>query len=403
MWALRPPQSSSRALKPLARPVARLRPSAQLAFPRLSRRGLLTTPPRNARYERFDTPSTPGPSGGRPDVLGYLRRRAGGDRALWVYGIGIGGGGVYYVYHLERVEDTGRLRFMDCDESTETAMGLETQQATLQQYATHVLPPNHPTTKRVRAVATRIIESSGLGRVKTGNEMGAVEAAVDWRGGAGADVQDALFGSLGKKAEQEGWGKKQTEWEVYVIDDPKTKNAFVVPGGKIFVFTGILPVSANDNGLATVMGHEIAHQVARHSAERLSSMKVLFGLSFLLESLGLDVGMTRLLLTFLYQLPNSRTNEKEADYIGLKLMAKACFDPTESPKMWERMAASEGGGGSVDFISTHPASTKRIKNLQEWLPEAMQVRAASPCGSTASHFGAFQDAVGHGMGRTLWG
>ena len=107
---------------------------------------------------------------------------------------------------------------------------------------------------------------------------------------------------------------------MYVIDDKETKNAFVLPGGKIFVFTGILPVSANDDGLATVLGHEIAHQgkllvgnvenmfraraymaVARHPAERMSSVKVLFALGILLETLGLDVGFSRILLTFLLQ------------------------------------------------------------------------------------------------------
>jgi predicted Zn-dependent protease len=99
-----------------------------------------------------------------------------------------------------------------------------------------------------------------------------------------------------------------------VIDDKNTKNAFVTPGGKIFVFTGILPVSGNDDGLATVLGHEVAHQgrsyishwaqlmsVLRHGAERMSSMKVLFALGLVLETLGLDVGFSRLLLTFLLQ------------------------------------------------------------------------------------------------------
>lgn len=84
-----------------------------------------------------------------------------------------------------------------------------------------------------------------------------------------------------------------------MIDDKKTKNAFVLPGGKIFVFTGILPVCANEDGLASVMGHEVAHQVARHSAERMSSLKVLTVLGFALEAVGLDIGISRLLLTFL--------------------------------------------------------------------------------------------------------
>jgi hypothetical protein len=137
-------------------------------------------------------------------------------------------------------------------------MGQQTQLQTLSEYSRSLLPPNHPTTKRVRAVATRIIEGSGLGRVKAG-DIGSVEASIPgWKDGQG-DISpgDLFFGGGSGAAEKEG---KETEWEVYVIDDKATKNAFVLPGGKIFVFTGILPVSANDDGLATVLGHEVAHQ-----------------------------------------------------------------------------------------------------------------------------------------------
>ncbi|ORY22491.1 peptidase family M48-domain-containing protein [Naematelia encephala] len=241
--------------------------------------------------------------------------------------------------------------------------------------------------------------------------MGHVEARVPaWSGSGGADegmdVGEIFFG--GGKAANHDEGK-ETEWEVYVIDDRETKNAFVLPGGKIFVFTGILPVSQNDDGLATVLGHEVAHQVARHPAERMSYMKVLFVAGLLLESLGLDVGFSRALLTLLLQLPNSRTSESEADYIGLRLMSRACYNPEESTRMWQRMSESEKGrsvAGSVDFLSTHPANAKRIKQLQKWMPEAQQIRAASPCGATSQQFGGFLDtlsAANQGMGKTLWG
>ncbi|WVQ93447.1 hypothetical protein IAU59_000521 [Kwoniella sp. CBS 9459] len=391
---VRPPASSS--LRPLTR-----QPIPAYAPTPIFSRSLRTTSPRSARYERFDSPySGPsgdapnaGPGGGGPNLWQYFKRRLGGDRAVWVYGIGVGGGGIYYVTHLERVAETGRLRFMDVDEAQERELGRQTQLSTLSEYSTAVLPANHPTTRRVRAVATRIIESSGLGRVKSGGEMGAVEGKVPaWGGGAEPDFGEIFSGSGPEGARaQEG---KETEWEVYVIDDRKTKNAFVLPGGKIFVFTGILPVSANDDGLATVLGHEVAHQVARHPAERMSSMKVLFALGFLLESLGLDVGITRLLLTFMLQLPNSRKNESEADFIGLRLMSKACFDPTESTKMWQRMSESESGGGlSTDFLSTHPANAKRIKQLEKWMPDALSIRAASPCGETRSQFSSFMENV----------
>ncbi|KAG8879265.1 hypothetical protein FRB97_001795, partial [Tulasnella sp. 331] len=157
--------------------------------------------------------------------------------------------------------------------------------------------------------------------------------------------------------------------------------------GKIFVFTGILPVAGNDDGLATVLGHEIAHQVERHVAEKASSMKVFTALVLLLEILGLDIGLSRIGLTLLMTLPNSRKVESEADNVGLRLMAQACYDPRQSVGLWERMSELEkqkGGGswlsfGSSDFLSTHPANAKRIATLQQWIPAALQVRAGASC------------------------
>ncbi|KAG8918563.1 hypothetical protein FRC01_001794, partial [Tulasnella sp. 417] len=177
------------------------------------------------------------------------------------------------------------------------------------------------------------------------------------------------------------------EWELYVIEDDKTPNAFVTGGGKIFVFTGIVPLAANDDGLATVIGHEIAHQVQRHPAETRSGVKVFIALAILLEILGVTVGLSRLGLTLFLSRPHSRKMESEADNIGLRLMAQACFDPRESVRMWERMCEFEkqqGGGGLFslglgDFLRTHPTNEKRIEDLQKWIPNALVVRAASSC------------------------
>lgn len=196
---------------------------------------------------------------------------------------------------------------MDCSPEQEQEIGKASFVETMDQFGMKCLPPNHPITRRVREIATRIVEGNALGHMKSAPGLGAVEARMSqW----GIDENGNIYS--GDRADDQNSTKN--EWEVFVVDDPKTKNAFVIPGGKIFVFTGILPVSANDDGLATVMGHEIAHvgewilrsetrltTVARHGAERMSSMKVLFGISFLLESLGLDVGLTRLLVTFLLQ------------------------------------------------------------------------------------------------------
>lgn len=111
-------------------------------------------------------------------MMSYLKRRLGGERAIWIYGIGVGGSGIYYVTHLERVPETGRVRFIDVGEAQERELGQQTQLQTLSEYRNAVLPSNHPTTKRVRKVAARIIEASGLGRVKSGGELGTIEGTV---------------------------------------------------------------------------------------------------------------------------------------------------------------------------------------------------------------------------------
>ncbi|KLT42555.1 hypothetical protein CC85DRAFT_83752 [Cutaneotrichosporon oleaginosum] len=254
------------------------------------------------------------------------------------------------------------------------------------QFEGQLLPPNHPITRRVREIAKRIVERNGLGRVKEGHSLSSIEEVMGSFGiGRGMESGENISATEA--------GNQNAEWEVYVVDDRKTMNAFVIPGGKIFVFTGILPVSGNDSGLATVMGHEISHVVARHGAERMSYMKVLFAVSFLLETLGLDVGITRALVTLMLQLPNSRASESEADNIGLQLMARACYDPSEASKVWERMSEMGGGGGQLDILSTHPANRKRIKALSKELPLANDIVAAN-CGGVADNKAGFDQAVG---------
>lgn len=278
------------------------------------------------------------------------------------------------VYHLERTE-TGRLRFFDVTEASEREMGEMAAQEILQQYSRQILPDNHPTTKYVRKVADRILAASGLDTRTHGN------AAL-------TEVSDA-WGSSNKK---EG-----VNWKVRVIKDDSTKNAFVLPNGAIFVFTGILPVCANEDGLAAVLGHEVAHQVARHAGERMSSQKINLALSFLASFLGIDPSLTSPAIGLMLTLPNSRAAETEADHIGLKLASRACYNPAEAAQMWERMKQSEGGSGggrgaSIDFLSTHPANEKRIQQIREWLPEANRIREDS-CGTLAEQKSLFSQAA----------
>ena len=185
---------------------------------------------------------------------------------------------------------------------------------------------------------------------------------------------------------------QQFQWEVTVIKDDKTANAFALPGGKMAVYTGIFPMAKTEAGLAAVMGHEVVHALARHGAERMSQGQVA---NIGLQVVGAAVGMssknpalgqaTMAALGAGAQvgvlLPFSRKHESEADYVGILLAADAGYDPRESVALWERMAQVSGGGGPAEFLSTHPSHDTRIDQLKEWMPEAMTIyqrRTAMP-------------------------
>jgi predicted Zn-dependent protease len=179
----------------------------------------------------------------------------------------------------------------------------------------------------------------------------------------------------------EATGRKDLQWEFKVIEDQQA-NAFALPGGKVAVYTGILPITRDDAGLAAVLGHEVAHAIARHGAERLSQdMLVQVGLAATMTALSnrdpktvqsvgalLGAGASVGLL-----LPWGRSQESEADHLGLIYMAKAGYDPHAARDLWVRMAeASKGSGKPPEFLSTHPSEATRIKKIEGWLPEAMQ-------------------------------
>ena len=168
-------------------------------------------------------------------------------------------------------------------------------------------------------------------------------------------------------------------WEYILIDNNKVKNAWCMPGGKIAVYTGILDITKNKHGLAAVMGHEIAHAVAKHSIERASRALVLNvgtaaldiftggAISNTSRTTGVDV--TGMLRTFGIDNPFGRKQESEADYLGLIFSSLAGYDIRESVKIWERMKESNKGKEMPEWQSTHPSSTKRIANLNKWIPE----------------------------------
>ena len=165
-------------------------------------------------------------------------------------------------------------------------------------------------------------------------------------------------------------------WEYILIDNKKVKNAWCMPGGKIAVYTGILDVTKNVNGLAAVMGHEIAHAVAKHSVERASRGVLLnTGTQLIdiftggkLSQVNRATGMNTvgLLSQIGIMNPFSRTQESEADYLGMIFASLSGYDIRETKKLWERMKKSKKGKEPSEFMSTHPSSATRIKNLTEW-------------------------------------
>lgn len=168
-------------------------------------------------------------------------------------------------------------------------------------------------------------------------------------------------------------------WEFNLIDDPKTVNAWCMPGGKVAFYTGIMPICKDEAGVAVVMGHEVAHAIANHGRERMSQgLLQQLGLSSVSAAMGQNPTMTSQIF---YQavglgsqvgmLKFSRTHESEADEIGLIFMAIAGYDPHEAPQFWERMAAGNKGS-SPEWLSTHPSDETRIADLNKQLPKAMK-------------------------------
>jgi len=241
-----------------------------------------------------------------------------------------------------QVEITGRKQFNIVPDSTMNSMSFQNYGEFLTQ---HRVITNTSQAQMVKRVGARI--------------QNAVEQYCSQNG-----IQDKLNGY---------------DWEFNLVDDPNV-NAWCMPGGKVVVYTGLLPVTQNEAGLAVVMGHEIAHAFAKHGAERMSQ-----GLLVEMGGIALSTAMkdqpeqTKNLFMTSYGigaqvgvlLPYSRTHESEADHLGLVFMAMAGYDPHEAVTFWQRMAAANQGSKPLELLSTHPSDTTRIKQIQNLLPEAM--------------------------------
>jgi predicted Zn-dependent protease len=211
------------------------------------------------------------------------------------------------------------------------------------------------------------------------NENAAMKARVD-RITARLVAQAILY-----RPETQSW-----DWQVAVIDEPETLNAWAMAGGKMAIYSGIITqLKLTDDEIAQIMGHEIAHALAKHTAERMSmamaSDAVLQIGAMLLgsDSAGTQMGLqaAAVATTVGVQLPNSRKQESEADRIGIELAAKAGYDPHAAPSLWGKMIAASGSQGKMDFLSTHPQSEKRQATLTALIPQMMpyyQDKSARP-------------------------
>ncbi len=282
------------------------------------------------------------------NAQGKPRRRAGGLR-LWVLLLFAGYAVFYWVSNRSTDPYTGETVLIDKSISPEdeSVLGLQAYQEILSQEP--AVDPNSQISRQVREIAQRLI------------------AKVP-------EVEDALAAEHDMKATHV---EEAFNWDVTVLQSDQV-NAFCLPGGKIAVYTGLVPVADNADAMAIVMGHEISHALLRHGAQRMTEQK-LAQLGQMAGSMsGMDQGqMQAVMAVYGYgrALPYARKQESQADEMGLMLAAAACYNPQEAIPLWQRMEQASGGAQQPEFASTHPNPGTRIENLQALMPKAMQYRA----------------------------
>ena len=269
-----------------------------------------------------------------PRSLGRGVRRGGGFRWQIMVLFAIGAA-FYYFTNQETVPLTGRKQLRTMQPQQEMQLGLQSYQ--------------------------QILADNGANVLRTGPQLDLVRE-IGQRIARAAAPEDPGF-----------------DWQFNVINSPQA-NAFALPGGYTAVYTGLFEVAENQDGLAVVMGHEVGHALAHHGAERMAqqNMQRIIGAGVSMGAGGMDYGAQRAVMgvfggisQYGYALPFSRKHESEADYIGLILVARACYDPREAPKLWARMGAQ--GAAPPEFQSTHPSAQTRINDFKRWMPEAIEI------------------------------
>ncbi|KAL3658008.1 hypothetical protein V7S43_017051 [Phytophthora oleae] len=244
-------------------------------------------------------------------------------------------GGLYVVSHVETMPLNGRRRIMFLSPEHEERLGQQAYREILS--SSRLLPPSHPMSRAVTRVGREIAQET-----------------------------DAPF----------------MKWTFHVIE-AKEPNAFCLPGGKVFVHSGLFKVLRNEDALAAVMFHEAAHGLARHGAEKISFSLLVYGLLALIFP---DYGqISDLMVKLAVDLPFSRKLELEADSIGLRLMAQACYDPRASIQMNTSLGQLDKGS-QFKYFSTHPPSAERVQALREQLRSALEIYEASDCASQKEAF-----------------
>lgn len=271
-------------------------------------------------------------------------RRHGGGIRWWVLLL-FAGYGVYYWFS-NRVEDpfTGETVLIDTSIQQEQALGLQAYQQILAQE--QPVDPNSQIARQINGIAQRLVDKAD-------------------------EIETAL---AAEHQQQPRYLSRDFDWAVNVIDSPQV-NAFCLPGGKMAVYTGLVPVAENADAMAVVMGHEIAHALLRHGAQRMASQKLAQMGQMAAGMAGMDPSQQRMVMAAMgygVLLPYAREHETEADEVGLMLAAAACFDPREAVPLWERMAKASGERSQPEFASTHPNPGTRIDNLQALMPKALE-------------------------------
>jgi predicted Zn-dependent protease len=299
------------------------------------------SPPSLRREFGRNTSNTQYERAGRSDIPPYV----------WIgsFGIPLAGLTYLYVHYLDRVPLTRRQRWIATSPEWERQMGDDEYQQLLRQFRGKILPPDHRASITVQRVGGRIYQA------------------------AQTFCQDHNVHN------QDPSSKKSTisSPPTFTVVQSEMANAFVLPNNHIFVMTGLFKYARNEEELASVLGHEMAHNLARHMGEKVSGnlvVQVLARLSLLVDPSGSLMMVFLPAANLLRELPHSRTQELEADHIGMHLAAQACYDPAAAKRVFQRMKEdSSNQANPPEFLSTHPSHDSRLDQMDDWLPAARRI------------------------------